>query len=141
MARRGRREAWMGPRRAPGRIVESQVQVVTARSLEESPSRACARPVPRRASKKGVTASFPERVREGTDTTRGRPRPHQETKASVDTPAGALLVSPAMAVRPIVKYPDPVLLAPTRLVGANTEDIRKLVEDMWETMYDAPGVG
>jgi peptide deformylase len=46
-----------------------------------------------------------------------------------------------MAVRPIVKYPEPVLLAPTRLVGAVTQDIRKLVEDMWETMYDAPGVG
>jgi peptide deformylase len=46
-----------------------------------------------------------------------------------------------MAVRPIVKYPDPVLLTPTRLVGAITDDIRKLVADMWETMYDAPGVG
>src|SRR5262245_19458845 len=46
-----------------------------------------------------------------------------------------------MAVRPIVKYPDPVLLTPTRLVGEITNDIRKLVEDMWETMYDAPGVG
>jgi peptide deformylase len=46
-----------------------------------------------------------------------------------------------MAVRPIVKYPDPVLLTPTRLVGDITDDIRKLVADMWETMYDAPGVG
>ena len=46
-----------------------------------------------------------------------------------------------MAVRPIVKYPDPVLLTPTRLVGDITDHIRKLVDDMWETMYDAPGVG
>ena len=46
-----------------------------------------------------------------------------------------------MAVRPIVKYPDPVLLTPTRLVGEVTDDIRRLVADMWETMYDAPGVG
>jgi|SRR5262245_36424172 len=46
-----------------------------------------------------------------------------------------------MAVRPIVRYPDPVLLTPTRLVGEITDDIRGLVEDMWETMYDAPGVG
>lgn len=46
-----------------------------------------------------------------------------------------------MAVRSIVKYPDPVLLTPTRLVGEITDDIRKLVADMWETMYDAPGVG
>lgn len=46
-----------------------------------------------------------------------------------------------MAVRSIVKYPDPVLLAPTRLVGDITDDIRTLIADMWETMYDAPGVG
>jgi len=46
-----------------------------------------------------------------------------------------------MAVRPIVKYPDPVLLRPTRLVGEITDEIRALVEDMWETMYAAPGVG
>lgn len=46
-----------------------------------------------------------------------------------------------MAVRPIVKFPDPVLLTPTRLVGEITGEIRTLVADMWDTMYDAPGVG
>ena len=46
-----------------------------------------------------------------------------------------------MALRSIVKYPDPILLQPTRLVGAITDEIRLLVADMWETMYDAPGVG
>lgn len=46
-----------------------------------------------------------------------------------------------MALRPIVQYPDPVLLQPTRPVGAITSEIRALVEDMWETMYAAPGVG
>lgn len=46
-----------------------------------------------------------------------------------------------MALRPIVKYPDPVLLQPTRAVGAITKEIRDLVVDMWETMYAAPGVG
>ena len=46
-----------------------------------------------------------------------------------------------MALRPIVKYPDPVLLTPTRPVGEITAEIRALVEDMWETMYAAPGVG
>src|SRR5262245_15886575 len=46
-----------------------------------------------------------------------------------------------MALRPIVLFPDPVLLTPTKLVGAIDAEIRKLVEDMWETMYDAPGVG
>ena len=46
-----------------------------------------------------------------------------------------------MALRPIVRYPDPVLTTPTRLVGEITSEIRSLVEDMWETMYAAPGVG
>lgn len=46
-----------------------------------------------------------------------------------------------MALRPIVRFPDPVLLQPTRPVGAIDDEIRKLVEDMWETMYAAPGVG
>src|SRR6478736_2495825 len=46
-----------------------------------------------------------------------------------------------MALRRIVKYPDPVLLTPTRPVGEITDEIRRLVEDMWETMYAAPGVG
>lgn len=46
-----------------------------------------------------------------------------------------------MALRPIVKYPDAVLLQPTRPVGTITQDIRDLVVDMWETMYAAPGVG
>ncbi len=46
-----------------------------------------------------------------------------------------------MAVRPIVLYPDPALLRPTRRVEAVTDDIRSLVRDMVDTMYDAPGVG
>ena len=46
-----------------------------------------------------------------------------------------------MAIRPIVKYPEPVLLTPTKPVGSITDEIRSLVEDMWETMYAAPGVG
>src|SRR5436309_10894369 len=46
-----------------------------------------------------------------------------------------------MAIRPIVRYPDPVLLTPTRRVGEVTDEIRTLVQDMWDTMYAAPGVG
>jgi peptide deformylase len=46
-----------------------------------------------------------------------------------------------MALRPIVQYPDPVLLQPTRRVEKIDDEIRKLIQDMWETMYDAPGVG
>ena len=46
-----------------------------------------------------------------------------------------------MALRPIVLYPDPVLLRPTRKVEHVDDDVRRLVDDMTETMYDAPGIG
>lgn len=46
-----------------------------------------------------------------------------------------------MAVLPIVLYPDPVLLRPTRPVERVDDDVRRLVADMAETMYAAPGVG
>ncbi len=46
-----------------------------------------------------------------------------------------------MAVRPIVKYPDPRLRQPTRPVTAVTDEIRKLVADMADTMYAANGAG
>ena len=46
-----------------------------------------------------------------------------------------------MAVLPIVLYPDPVLLRPTRPVDAITPAIRELVRDMVDTLYAAPGVG
>jgi peptide deformylase len=44
-------------------------------------------------------------------------------------------------IRPIVKYPDPVLLRPTPPVEAFDEELRRLVEDMFESMYAAEGVG
>jgi peptide deformylase len=46
-----------------------------------------------------------------------------------------------MAIRPIVLYPDPVLLRPTRPVEDVDDDVRELVADMVETMYAAPGIG
>ena len=46
-----------------------------------------------------------------------------------------------MALRPIVLYPDPVLLTPTEHVAAIDEDVRALVRDMVETMHAAPGIG
>lgn len=46
-----------------------------------------------------------------------------------------------MAVRPIVLYPDPVLLRPTRTVERFDSELRALVGDMTETLYAAPGVG
>ncbi|HSJ28705.1 MAG TPA: peptide deformylase [Acidimicrobiia bacterium] len=46
-----------------------------------------------------------------------------------------------MAIFPIRTYGDPVLRTPTTPVVAVDESVRKLVADLTETMYDAPGVG
>lgn len=46
-----------------------------------------------------------------------------------------------MALRPIVLYPDPVLLNPTEPVATVDDEIRSLVRDMVDTMYAAPGIG
>ena len=46
-----------------------------------------------------------------------------------------------MAVRPILKFPDPRLRQKTVAVTAVTDEIRKLVADMGETMFAANGAG
>jgi peptide deformylase len=46
-----------------------------------------------------------------------------------------------MAIRPIVKYGDPVLHSPSQPVKEIDDTIRKLIEDMVETMWKAPGIG
>jgi peptide deformylase len=46
-----------------------------------------------------------------------------------------------MAVLPIVRYPDPRLREPSAPVQTVTDEIRKLVADMTETMYAAEGAG
>ena len=46
-----------------------------------------------------------------------------------------------MALRPIVLYPDPVLLTPTDRVERIDDEISSLVCDMIETMHAAPGIG
>lgn len=46
-----------------------------------------------------------------------------------------------MAIFPIRTFGDPVLRTPARAVEDIDDKIRKLVHDMVETMYDAPGVG
>lgn len=46
-----------------------------------------------------------------------------------------------MAIRDIVLYPDPVLLRPTTEVAEVDDGIRRLIDDMVETMYAAPGIG
>jgi len=46
-----------------------------------------------------------------------------------------------MAIRPIVKYGDPVLHAPAARVETVDDSIRALLDDMLTTMYAAPGIG
>ncbi len=46
-----------------------------------------------------------------------------------------------MAIRPILEAPDPRLRLKSKPVGPIDDDIRTLVGDMFETMYDAPGIG
>jgi peptide deformylase len=46
-----------------------------------------------------------------------------------------------MAIFPIRTFGDPVLRTPAKPVEEVDDRIGKLVEDMIETMYDAPGVG
>jgi len=46
-----------------------------------------------------------------------------------------------MAVRPIVKYGHPMLHKPSEPVREIDVTIRKLLDDMVETMYAAPGIG
>src|SRR5580704_232961 len=44
-------------------------------------------------------------------------------------------------IRPILKYGDSILHDPAQPVSAVTSDVERLVDDMIETMYAAPGVG
>lgn len=46
-----------------------------------------------------------------------------------------------MAIIPIRRAGDPVLREKARRVRNIDKSIHKLIDDMWETMYDAPGVG
>jgi peptide deformylase len=44
-------------------------------------------------------------------------------------------------IRPILKYGDSVLHEPARPVDTITPDVERLIDDMIETMYAAPGIG
>ena len=46
-----------------------------------------------------------------------------------------------MTIRPIVEVPDPRLREISKPVDAVDAEVRALVADMFETMYDAPGIG
>ncbi|WP_331350655.1 peptide deformylase [Cellvibrio sp. UBA7671] len=46
-----------------------------------------------------------------------------------------------MALLPILEFPDPRLRTVAKPVTEVDDKIRKLVDDMFDTMYDAPGIG
>ena len=46
-----------------------------------------------------------------------------------------------MAIRPILEVPDPRLKTVSQPVETFDDELRTLVEDMFETMYAAPGIG
>ena len=46
-----------------------------------------------------------------------------------------------MALRDIIKLPDKRLRTVSKPIGKIDEEIRRLIEDMFETMYEAPGIG
>ena len=46
-----------------------------------------------------------------------------------------------MALLPILEFPDPRLRTVAEPVTEFNDELRQLVKDMFETMYDAPGIG
>jgi peptide deformylase len=46
-----------------------------------------------------------------------------------------------MAILDILRYPDPRLRKRARIVDTVDDQLRTLVENMFETMYQAPGIG
>ncbi len=46
-----------------------------------------------------------------------------------------------MALRPIITLPDPKLRLVSKPLERVNDDVRKLLDDMLETMHDAPGIG
>jgi peptide deformylase len=46
-----------------------------------------------------------------------------------------------MSIQKILQYPDPILRKQTEKITTFDNELALLVEDMAETMYDAPGIG
>jgi len=46
-----------------------------------------------------------------------------------------------MALLPILEFPDPRLRTVAKSVTEVDDNIRRLIDDMFDTMYDAPGIG
>ena len=64
-----------------------------------------------------------------------------QTAAAALTLLGRPFTSRRMALREIIKLPDPRLRVVSQPVRNIDEEVRALVADMLETMYAAPGIG
>lgn len=69
------------------------------------------------------------------------PRGEQKAALVALTRWTRYLTSPAMTIRPILVAPDPRLKQVSQPVTEVTDELRTLMDDMLETMYDAPGIG
>lgn len=47
----------------------------------------------------------------------------------------------SIAIRPVLTYGNPLLRKKAAAITESPESLRNLVEDMFETMYDEPGIG
>lgn len=65
------------------------------------------------------------------------------TSETAETPVTTAQETPAVArkIYPIVKYGDPVLEKPAKLIANFDAELQELAEDMFATMYAAQGIG
>ena len=54
--------------------------------------------------------------------------------------SGILYLTP-MSIKPIILIPDPILRVASKPVEQVDDQLRAFLDDMLETMYDAPGIG
>ncbi len=66
---------------------------------------------------------------------------HEGRGKRIDRPVLQPYVSGSMAVFPIITIPDPVLRKRAKPVERVDDELRRLMDDMLLTMYDAPGIG
>jgi peptide deformylase len=65
----------------------------------------------------------------------------EEARRRLASPDPECYLQIGMAIREILEYPDPRLRGVAEPVGEVTQEVQKLVDDMAETMYAAPGCG
>src|SRR4051794_9071956 len=82
---------------------------------------------------KALGASHASTIRRAIRSSCGRPQPVEIGRLS------AILA--AMAIRRIYETPDPVLRQISKPVETFDGTLKTLVADMFETMYEAPGIG